>query len=51
MQQCEIADEDMSGVTPTTVENVKSQWKDFGWYTDENGYKRRGVIPQESRWN
>lgn len=30
MQQCEIADEDMSGVTPTTVESVKSQWKDFG---------------------
>ena len=50
MQQCEIADEDMSGVTPTTVESVKSQWKDFGWYIDENGYKRRGVIPQQSRW-
>lgn len=50
MQQCEIADEDMSGVTPTTVESVKSQWKDFGWYTDENGYKRRGVIPQNLRW-
>ena len=30
MQMAEIADEDMSGVTPTTVENVKSQWKDFG---------------------
>ena len=50
MQMAEIADEDMSGVTPTTVESVKSQWKDFGWYTDENGYKRRGVIPQKLRW-
>ena len=25
MQMAEIADEDMSGVTPTTVESVKSQ--------------------------
>lgn len=50
MQMAEIADEDMSGVTPTTVESVKSQWKDFGWYTDENGYKRRGVIPQKLWW-
>lgn len=43
---CEVADEDLSGVTPTTVESVKNQWQDFGWYTDENGIKRRGVIPR-----
>lgn len=46
LQMAEIADEDLSGITPTTVESIKNQWQDFGWYTDENGIKRRGVIPR-----
>lgn len=51
MACAEIADEDMTGVTPTTVDTIKNQWKDFGWYTDENGYRRRGVIPEKQRWS
>ena len=35
----------MTGITPSTVQATASQWKNFGWYTDENGIKRRGVIP------
>lgn len=30
LQMAEIADEDMSGVTPTTVSALKDQWQDFG---------------------
>ena len=47
MQMAEIADEELSGVTPTTVTSMNTHWRDFGWYTDENGYKRRGVIPRK----
>jgi hypothetical protein len=26
---------------------VSSGWKDFGFYVDENGYKRYGVKPEQ----
>lgn len=42
---CELGDEDMSGLTVGKVDTIKKQWKDIGWYTDEYGRKRRGVIP------
>ena len=45
MQCAEIADEELSGVTPTTVQSLNSQWKDIGYYIDENGIKRKGIIP------
>jgi len=45
MQMAEIADEELSGITPTVVDSIKSQWKDIGYYIDENGYKRKGIIP------
>lgn len=42
---CELGDEDMSGLTVGKVDTIKKQWKDIGWYTDEYGRKRHGVIP------
>lgn len=49
MQMAEIGDETLTGVAPSTVSTAKSQWQDFGWYIDENGYKRRGVIPKNAQ--
>lgn len=46
LTMAEIGDEDMYGVNPTTITSVKNQWQDIGFYYDENGYKRRGVIPR-----
>lgn len=46
LQMTEIADEELSGVNPTIVNSVSKEWKDIGYYTDENGIKRRGVINQ-----
>ena len=46
MQMCEIADEEISEVIPTKVESVNKQFQDIGYYIDENGYKRYGVIPK-----
>lgn len=47
MSACEIGDEAMSGITPKKVDAVKSQWKDIGWYRDEKGYLRHGIIPSK----
>lgn len=46
LQMCEIADESMYDITPSIQDSIKNNWQDIGWYTDENGYKRFGVIPQ-----
>ena len=49
MSCCEIGDEAMTGITPVKQQNFKKEWKDFGWYKDEKGYKHFGVIPTK-RW-
>lgn len=43
---CEIADEELTGLTPVTVNSVSKEWRDFGYYTDEYGVKRKGVLPK-----
>lgn len=50
MQCCEIGDEDMTGLSPSVVESIKNQWRDIGYYIDENGYRRKGVIPNDRNW-
>ncbi len=44
----ELADEELSGVIPkqNIVEN--DVWQDIGYYKDENGYMRWGVIPNQN---
>ena len=46
MQMCEIADEEISEVIPVAVKDTKKQFQDIGYYKDEKGYTRFGVIPQ-----
>ncbi len=45
MQMAEIADEDLMGWQPKEVTSNK-KWVDIGYYTDENGIKRYGPIPE-----
>ena len=47
MQMCEIGDEAMTGITPIKQQNTSSQWKDFGWYVNDKGYRQFGVIPDK----
>jgi hypothetical protein len=49
MQMTEIGDEAMTGITPIKQNNIQKEWKDFGYYTDSNGYRRFGVIPTK-KW-
>ena len=43
---CELADEELSGVIPKQVTVQNDTWQDIGYYTDEHGCKRWGVIPK-----
>lgn len=46
--QVEIADEAMYEITPSIQNKIANTWQDIGWYTDENGYKKFGKIPNRS---
>lgn len=50
MGVCEIADEDMLGRMPKNESETKV-WQDIGYYTDENGIKRYGIIPTKRPYN
>ena len=39
----------ISGIVPTSASVVSKEWQDFGYYIDENGIKRKGIIPNNSK--
>lgn len=41
-----LADEELSGLVPHITETVDNDWQDIGYYIDEKGIKRYGVIPK-----
>jgi hypothetical protein len=45
MQMAEIADEEVSELVPVAVKETKKEFRDIGYYKDEKGYTRFGVIP------
>ena len=48
MAMAELADQELSGRQPFKAEeDVSDKFQDFGYYTDEYGYKRFGIIPQQ----
>lgn len=45
----EIGDEDLMMIKPSKkVEISNDSWQDIGYYIDENGYRRYGVIPHKN---
>ena len=47
MGMCMLADEELIGVIPRVDEIVSAKWRDVGWYVDEKGYKRFGIIQHQ----
>lgn len=48
MGMTELADEELSGITPKEVESeTNNTWQDIGYYKDEYGITRHGVIPKK----
>lgn len=50
MGQCEAADEELTGVTPSSLINQNKTWVDVGYYRDERGYMQYGAIPNKNMW-
>lgn len=47
MGMTELADQELSSRQPSVVQKEVELFEDFGYYIDENGYKRFGVIPKK----
>ena len=47
MQMAEIADEELSELVPVAVKDIKKEFQDIGYYKDEKGYLRFGIIPKQ----
>ena len=45
----ELADQELSGRQPSLVIKEVEQFQDFGYYRDERGYIRHGVIPKKNQ--
>ncbi len=46
MIMAELADEELSSKVPVERQEVAKNFRDFGWWTDSNGYRHYGVIPK-----
>ena len=50
-----LADEELSGIVPKKIKMEEDSFQNIGYYTDENGIKRWGVIPNQNKitvgWN
>lgn len=49
MAMCMLADEELSGVVPRAIEEQNNEWANIGYYTDEYGNRRYGIIPTKSQ--
>lgn len=51
MQMTEIGDEELNDLNPVSAKPVNSEFQDIGYYKDEKGYTRFGVIPKRTQMN
>ena len=49
MGMAEIADEELNDVLPREQKIIKDSFQDIGYYKDERGYTRFGVIPKRTQ--
>lgn len=45
LSMVEIADEELSGIAPSEANKAQREWRDFGYYRDENGHIKFGELP------
>lgn len=48
MAMCEIADEELNDIAPKEKTQYSSEFRDIGYYKDENGYTKFGIIPKST---
>jgi len=47
MAMAEIADEELNGIIPKSNKPISQDFQDIGYYKDEKGYTRFGIIPKK----
>ena len=47
MAMAEVGDEDLNGIIPKAQVDLSKDFQDIGYYKDENGYTRYGIIPKQ----
>jgi hypothetical protein len=47
MAMAEVGDEDLNGIIPKAQVDLSKDLQDIGYYKDENGYTRYGIIPKQ----
>ena len=56
-QMAEVGDEELNDIPPREKKDLSNQFQDIGYYKDEKGYTRFGVIPKQitqqviARWD
>lgn len=50
LAMCMLADEELQEITPRAITLNNNQFKDIGYYTDENGHRRFGIIPNKNEF-
>lgn len=50
MGMAELADEELHEISPKEDKIDENQFQDIGYYTDEKGIKRYGIIPKKSKF-
>lgn len=50
MGMAEIADEELSDIIPRIKQPISNNFQDIGYYKDENGYTRFGIIPKTNQF-
>lgn len=50
MGMAELGDEELQGLVPKKVEVATNSFPNIGYYTDEDGYKRYGLIPDKPKF-
>lgn len=48
MGMAELADEELHDISPRAIKKEEIEWEDIGFYVDENGIKRYGIIPKNN---
>ena len=52
MGMTELADEELSGIIPTNIKpEADTEWQDIGYYKDEYGHMKYGIIPKQKPLN
>ena len=49
MAMAEVGDEELNGIIPKVNKPISDEFQDIGYYTDERGYKRFGIIPKTNQ--